>query len=258
MNIAVGSAARSSIVVCMGIIRRSYNRWRLERRGIEIKDLRQLSKGLRLEVEAPCFLNQARFSSSLGADCIRIGAYSYFRSDIRIGCLASMGRFCSIARGVIIGDTAHPTDWVSSHPFTYVTKYTGKAELMQDCGQVQKPPPIIGHDVWIGLNAVIMNGVTIGNGAIVGAGAVVTKDVPCYAIVGGVPAKVIRYRFPDALIERLQAIRWYDLNPAELVKFDCKDVERFVDQVDASRLRPVSYPVYRFDRRDIWNELTDL
>ncbi|MCB9772158.1 MAG: CatB-related O-acetyltransferase [Candidatus Omnitrophica bacterium] len=71
---------------------------------------------------------------------------------------------------------------------------------------------VIGHDVWIGANAVIMPGIKIGHGAIIGASAVVTKDVPPYAIVVGVPAKIIKYRFEPKIIERLLEIKWWDLD----------------------------------------------
>lgn len=85
--------------------------------------------------------------------------------------------------------------------------------------------PIIGNDVWIGANAIILQGVTIGDGAIIAAGAVVTKDVPPYAIVGGVPAKVIKYRFSDEVILKLLQIKWWD-KPEEWI---IQKLEKFTD-----------------------------
>ena len=88
-------------------------------------------------------------------------------------------------------------------------------------------PVIIGNDVWIGRNAIIMDGVEIGSGAVVASGAIVTKDVPPYAIVGGVPAKVIRYRFDEQTIERLIESRWWDY-PDEFIENELKfdDIEQ--------------------------------
>ena len=94
----------------------------------------------------------------------------------------------------------------------------------------------IGNDVWIGRNAIIMDGVTVGTGAIVGAAAVVTKDVPPYAIVAGVPARIIRYRFDEGTVKRLLANRWWDY-PEEFIatrlKFD--DVEQCLDVLERNR-----------------------
>ena len=83
----------------------------------------------------------------------------------------------------------------------------------------QKAPPVIGNDVWIGMNAVIMRGVTVGDGAIVAANSVVTRDVPAFAVVGGVPAKVLRYRFTPEVIADLQEIRWWDWPSSKLKQF---------------------------------------
>ena len=90
---------------------------------------------------------------------------------------------------------------------------TGKISVKTKCGTLPHPSyprTTIGHDVWIGANVSIKAGVTVGNGAVIGMGSVVTKDVPPYAIVAGVPAKVIRYRFDDDTIARLQAARWWE------------------------------------------------
>ena len=90
----------------------------------------------------------------------------------------------------------------------------------------QTRPVTIGHDVWIGLNAVIMDGVTIGDGAVVGTNAVVTKDVPPYAIAVGLPAKVLRYRFDENTIARLQKSRWFDRDIAFIKQLPMGDIER--------------------------------
>jgi virginiamycin A acetyltransferase len=108
---------------------------------------------------------------------------------------ARIGRFCSIGRRVSIGAARHSIESLSTHPFVADTA---------------SPPTTIGNDVWIGDNAVILAGVSIGDGAVVGAGAVVTRDVESYAIVGGVPARELRKRFTTELRERLLASKWWE------------------------------------------------
>jgi serine acetyltransferase len=113
-----------------------------------------------------------------------IGAFTY-GTHCRID-NAHIGHFVSIGHGAVIGPDNHPLDRLSTHPLFFDT-YT-------DCHLL--PPAVIGHDVWIGANSIIMHGVTVGNGAVIAGGAVVTKDVEPYAIVGGVPARVLNRRQP--------------------------------------------------------------
>ena len=93
------------------------------------------------------------------------------------------------------------------------------------------PPCHIGNDVWIGRNAVIKDGVTVGDGAIIGTSAVVTKDVPPYAIVVGVPARIIRYRFSPEIIEALLELRWWDLPLEKIQHLPFNDVPRCVEEL---------------------------
>lgn len=122
-----------------------------------------------------------------------------------------VGKFCSIAQGVSIGLGMHPVnEFVSTHPSFYsVHKQCGLTfadkQYFDEMGTVE-----IGNDVWLGANAIVLDNVRIGDGAIVAANSVVTKDVPPYAIVGGTPAKFIKYRFEEQEIQFLQTFKWWD------------------------------------------------
>lgn len=139
-----------------------------------------------------------------------MGAWSYGQPIVHSwgeGARLIIGRYCSIAGDVhvLLGGN-HRTDWVTTYPFS--------EQWHQHAGKITGHPSsngnvVIGNDVWIGERAMILSGVTIGDGAVVGASALVTKDVPPYAIVGGNPARIIRYRFDPATIKKLLAIRWW-------------------------------------------------
>ena len=149
---------------------------------------------------------------------VSVGQYTYIgeRSSIE---RTTIGGFCSIAPKVIIGLASHPTNHVSTYPGFYSSGATGAHYFVSEFPFVDKKPTEIGHDVWIGARAVIIGGVKIGTGAIVATGAVVTKDVPPYAIVGGVPARILRYRFEPKLCEALLASKWWELNDETLSSF---------------------------------------
>lgn len=137
-----------------------------------------------------------------------------------------IGKFCSIACGAkfLFASANHMQTSVSTYPFPIFFK-----EWDLDIGDVtsawdHKGDIVIGNDVWIGYEAVVMAGVTIGDGAIIGARAVVTKDVPPYTIVGGVPARKIRRRFSDNVIARLLELKWWDW-PAEQIQRNIKNIQ---------------------------------
>jgi len=139
-----------------------------------------------------------------------LGDYSY----IAFGCLignVSIGKFCSIGPGVKCGLGIHPTDnYVSTHPIFFSDKKQAQISFADKSYFVENKRSYVGNDVWIGANVVILDGVNIGDGAIIAAGAVVHKDVPSYAIMGGIPAKLIKYRFTEENITYLQGIKWWN------------------------------------------------
>lgn len=127
-----------------------------------------------------------------------------------------IGNFCSIADNVtFLLSVDHPTSHLSTYPF--------KAMFWDENEATTKGDIIVGDDVWIGYGATILSGVKIGQGAIIAAGAIVTKDIPSYAIVAGIPAKVIRFRFKKDVIKRLLKINWS--------KIDIKFVENHLNEL---------------------------
>lgn len=165
------------------------------------------------------------------------GAFSYGRSAA-VAQDTEVGRYCSLAQWIQTTSMEHPTHHISSHPFTHAAQYTNAIERIHGCSpepvpfEADRGPVRIGNDVWIGQRVTIRRGVTIGGGAIVAAGAVVVSDVPPFAIVGGVPAKVLRYRFPEKTIERIQRLRWWDYHVADFAGLDSGDPDRFLDGLE--------------------------
>lgn len=143
-----------------------------------------------------------------------------------------IGKFANIAAMVRINPGFHPMEQPTLHHFTYRPTMYGMGE-QDDADFFQwrrRQRVVIGHDTWIGHGAVIMPGVRIGNGAVVGSNSVVTKDVPPYAIVAGVAAKVIRQRFPRAIAEAIEATAWWDWDHDTLTErlADFRDMRTFL------------------------------
>lgn len=165
-----------------------------------------------------------------------LGAFSYAETGEYLGRI-KVGRYTSIASDVEFFGERHPSEWVTQSMITYDFGYPGLAAAHLDFGGGFPPPAefpdrfggpvVIGHDVWIGRHVQVARGVTIGHGAVIAAGAVVTKDVAPYSIVGGVPAKPIRPRFPAPLAQMLLDSEWWDYLPTVLWEFGFTNPERF-------------------------------
>lgn len=117
----------------------------------------------------------------------------------------------------------HPLNWLSTHPAFYSTRRQANISFTENDLFLDQKSIEIGHDVWVGARVMILDGCKIGNGAVIAAGAVVVKDVPAYAVVGGVPARIIKYRFEPDVIDFIQKMQWWNLNINELAKLNVRD-----------------------------------
>lgn len=150
------------------------------------------------------------FQSKYVGEAVHVGDFTYGIPNVRSwgeGTKCEIGKFCSIADNVVImlGGN-HRTDWVTTYPFNC---------LFSDFSYIKGHPSskgdvIIGNDVWLASNTVILSGVTIGDGAVIAANTVVVKDVPPYSVVGGNPGKVIKKRFSKKIISQLESMKWWD------------------------------------------------
>jgi phosphonate metabolism protein (transferase hexapeptide repeat family) len=140
-----------------------------------------------------------------------LGDYSYVERQAEV-IYAKIGKFCAIAANARINALEHPLERVSQHKITYrANEYFLGAKLDSNFrARRQEKLVEIGHDVWIGHGAIVKPGVKIGHGAVVAAGAIVTRDVQAYAIVAGVPAKFMRWRFEPKISERIISLGWWD------------------------------------------------
>lgn len=159
-----------------------------------------------------------------------MGAYSFCGYDCEL-LYCSIGKYCSIANRVQIGGAKHPLEWVGMSPVFYF----GKDSISKKYTSFKREPEkriVIGNDVWIGSCAIIKEGVTIGDGAVIGAGSIVTKDVQSYEIVAGNPARRIRFRFSEQIINELLNLQWWNFTEDKiqsLAKY-IKEPELFIEK----------------------------
>lgn len=205
-----------------------------------------------LILEPPCSLKWMSIQHSL-----KMSAFSYAVSGYYFAC--DIGRYCSFGENVQIGRHSHAMHWVSTSPF-FQMEYKKVLDMnpppwlqlnpSSDFEKSTKPVvlkhTLIGNDVWIGHGAFIMPGVKVGNGAVIGAMSVVTKDVEPYSVVGGAPAKLLKYRFSPEHIALLEDSRWWDYAPSLFKRSTIDDVDQFVKFVEN-----ISEPIYKPEYIDV-------
>ncbi|MBT8376655.1 MAG: CatB-related O-acetyltransferase [Bacteroidia bacterium] len=152
---------------------------------------------------------RARLNNSI------VGSYTYVSENAIINNTV-IGKFCSIGPNFISGWGLHPTEGISSHPMFYSNAKQNGMTLVTSNKFNETKSIQIGNDVFIGMNVVVLDGITIGNGAIIGAGSVVSKDIPPYAIAAGNPIKIMKYRFDKDIINKLLKIQWWNFNSDQL------------------------------------------
>jgi acetyltransferase-like isoleucine patch superfamily enzyme len=186
----------------------------------------------------------SKFAGAHGA--VQVGAYTYGNPKFikTLYNRAIVGKFCSIADNVAFVDDDHPYRRVANYPLVWWLRKFNKAPVEQqkemlarEHACVRYSPIVVGNDVWIGTCAIVLPGVKIDDGAIIGAGAVVTHDVPAYAVVVGVPAKILRYRFTQKQIEQLLKIAWWNWDCSKIAANVTKfygDVDDFIKEFGTS------------------------
>lgn len=182
----------------------------------------------------------------------RLGAFSYSNSQFPATNM-TVGRYSSIGQRLELIWPPHPHEWAATSPFTYeAAPLQGMRAYVVDrslplpfpqhpfaAGRADLVKLEIGADVWIGNDVSIKNGLKVGDGAVIGAGAVVTRDVPPYAVVAGSPARVIRMRFPEDLVQRFLALRWWRFGPEVVQALDVREPAAFLDRLEAGSPEPL-------------------
>ena len=194
-----------------------------------------ITKGTKIEIEDNVIAEQ--YSTMPVRNFSSVGAFSL--PTCHFSCNVKIGRFCSIASNVKIMAGSHPLNRFTTHMLTYNGEFDkfavsefGKEWVLKPIKTIPEPLTI-GNDVWIAEDVVLKGGITIGDGAVIAANSVVTKDVPPYAIVGGIPARIIRYRFSHDVIDELMKIKWWNYNYVDLPdNRKCDDIDYFINQMN--------------------------
>lgn len=198
------------------------------------KSLLRLAKGDKVKIDDNVIAEE--YSTMPVRNFSSVGAFSFptchFSGNVVIG------RFCSIASHVKIMGGNHPMERFTTHMLTYNGDFDRYARTEFNSEWILKPfdttqkNPVIGNDVWIGNDVVLKGGITIGDGAVIAANSVVTKDVPPYAVVGGIPARVIKYRFNTDVVKELLSIKWWEYNYPDLPDNNrCDDIDYFIKEM---------------------------
>lgn len=223
----------------------------IELGGVEPTEFGKYGAKRNVMMQAPVILRGGSF------DVGEIGAFTYANGNSNFRYVESIGRFCAIAPNVTIGLPEHNWRNITSHTmfdigsnmfsdfYQYTNEYANynliKHNMRKNRNAKRDQMTKIGNDVWIGYGATILRGVTIGDGAVIAGEAVVTKDVPAYAIVGGNPAKIIKYRFSQQVIDKLLQIKWWEYGPEILKDIDITDIENAISIMEE---RSKQYPKY--------------
>jgi acetyltransferase-like isoleucine patch superfamily enzyme len=186
-------------------------------------------------VKGPLYMNRY---AQIGPN-VTVGKYTGLNESDYIA-RADVGAYCSFGARTAINPFNHPTDWLSIHEFQYHPNsydWTDEYKSLERLARTSEmlPHVTIGNDVWTGHNVNIMGGVNVGDGAVIAAGAIVTKDVPPYAVMAGVPATMRRLRFKEKIVERLMRSKWWDLELSELSGLPFDDIERCLDAIEHIR-----------------------
>lgn len=205
---------------------------------VYLHDIMKLNPGARIiksTVRGPLYVNR---NTQIGPDAV-VGKY-FGMNESGFVARASVGAFCSFGARTAINPFNHPVNWLSAHEFQYHPNSFDWVDEYNNFERLSRTPDmflkcVVGSDVWSGHNVNIMGGVTVGDGAVIAAGSVVTKDVPPYAVVAGVPATVKRYRFSETVIERLRRVKWWEFELSELSGLPFRDVERCLDRLEEIR-----------------------
>lgn len=194
-----------------------------------------------------CLEPYATYWAGSGRHLVSMGAFSYTHSRLPIS--AKVGRYTSIAKGVKVMGARHPHEWASTSPVFYNRRLMMET-FERDRGEQPTyrkfdytPNPVtIGNDVWIGEDVTLGHGVTIGDGAVVASNSIVTRDVPPYTVVGGVPAKTIRPRFDEETTRELLRSSWWNYSPTALNQLDIRNPAEFargaIGLIEAGAIEP--------------------